>query len=79
MDRFSCIDANAVPVRCGEERAKKRKSKAFNLPVDLSPYPHLLSWALGSDQKNEIVDTNYDNFSKGWLASSLEIGSGWVG
>lgn len=34
------------------------KSKAVNLPVDLLPYPHLWSQAVGSDQKDKIANTS---------------------
>ena len=39
----------------------KREGKAFNLPVNLRSYPHLWSWRVGHDLKNEIADTSGRN------------------
>lgn len=32
------------------------KGEALDLPIDLCSHPHLQSWALGSDKKNEIAN-----------------------
>lgn len=53
-------DADGAPVLRGEERVEC-KSEALDLPVDLHPYLHLWSGAVGSDQKNEIADTSGGN------------------
>ncbi len=54
--------------RRGEERAEP-EGKAFSLPVDLRPNPHLWSQALDSDLKNEITDTSDTKVSStGWLS-----------
>ena len=42
------------------ERAEP-EGKAFNSQVNLCPNPHLWSWAVGSDWKNEITNTNGQN------------------
>lgn len=37
------------------------KGKVLDLPVNLRSSPHLWSWALGSDWKNEVTDTSCRN------------------
>jgi len=55
-----CSDVDAVLGCCGEEGAEP-EGKAFNLLVHLRPNPHLWSWALGNDCKNEVTDTSSRN------------------
>ena len=42
---------------CGEEGTEP-KGKASDLRVDLHSNPHLWSRHLGSDQRNDIIDTS---------------------
>lgn len=42
------IGTDVVQVCCGEERAEC-ESKTIDLKPDLCSYPHLWSWAVGSD------------------------------
>lgn len=64
----SCSDVDAAPDCHGEERAEF-KSEVIDLPVNLCPYTHLWSWALCSDWKKEIADTNDGN--------ELPLKGGW--
>ncbi len=53
-------------------RGTEPEGKAFNVPIDLCSSPHLWSWVLGSDRKNEIMLWLYKRrrwvSSEGWLS-----------
>ena len=55
---------------CCCEQEGEPKSNAFNLLIHLCSNPHLWSWDLGSDWKNEVVDES------GWNQFPLE--GGWA-
>ncbi|KAL3060984.1 hypothetical protein OYC64_009239 [Pagothenia borchgrevinki] len=60
--------AVALPHRCDEKRNEPR-GKALCLPGHIRSYPHLWSWRMGHDRKNEIADiSGRDGFSPqdGW-------------
>lgn len=46
----------------GKQMKQELKGKALNLQVYLLSHPHLLSQALGCDQKNEIPNTSWFSF-----------------
>lgn len=52
-------DTDAAPVCRGKESWVKTKLSIYRSIYD--PCTHLWSWALGSDQKNEITDTRVRN------------------
>lgn len=53
----SSRDMNAASICCGENR-EKCKGEAVSFLFCLHPYPHLWLWALVSDCKNKITNTN---------------------
>lgn len=55
---------------CGGEERAECKSEALSLPVDLHPYPHLWSQALGS--VNKIIDTVEMSFLQRMARLSLK-------
>lgn len=53
-------DVHPIAVCCGEKRVKP-DVKALNLQVILHFHLYLWSWAVGGDQKNEIVNMGGQN------------------
>lgn len=56
-DMKLCVWAALSLTYVSVEGLNHDQEHGFNLPVHLCSDPHLWSWAVGSDSKNEIADT----------------------
>lgn len=50
------VCGSAVPDCCGGLERAEPHGKALDLPFCRGPDPHLRSWALGSEQNDEVVE-----------------------
>ena len=65
---------------CTVVKRDEPEGKALNLPVNLCSYPHLWSWRVGHDRKNEIMDTSCRNgFSGVSLRDRVRSSAIWEG
>lgn len=67
--------------KCTITLKKDPQGEALDFPVFLHPDPHLCLWTLGSDRKENVVDTSGRNEAppEEWLGLALVIGWGALG